>query len=235
MTSKTQKDLLSHHAYLIVGGQTERQSLIERLGTSQKIATNGNPDFFDRQYETFTIDDAREIKSHAETRPVGLDDKKVFLLVMNAITLEAQNALLKILEEPGEYVHFFLIIPSAHLLIPTVKSRLSLWNFGAVSSKASHIKKDESKQAAIHVKKFIESPLKSRLDMIKVLMDDIGKDKKTKQDALSFLNDLEDTLHAEGVIKRKDALQAILHARTYATDRAPSIKMLLEYVAMNLS
>ncbi len=113
---------LSHHAYLLIGNK-EFSSLIEYL--KSKIAIHGNPDFFERSYASLGIDDAREIKTLAGTRPILEGGKKIFVLQVNAITVEAQNALLKLLEEPPAYAHFFIIVPSAHLLLPTVKSRMS--------------------------------------------------------------------------------------------------------------
>jgi hypothetical protein len=130
MTADLKQIDLSHHAYALVGGEETRAELLSILAKKHKLAPVGNPDFFDRRYETFSIDDARELKALAETRPIHDDGKKVFVLAMNGITVEAQNALLKLLEEPGDYARFFLILPSAHLLIPTVKSRLQVVDGG---------------------------------------------------------------------------------------------------------
>src|SRR2546421_501162 len=110
---------LSHHAYYVIGSASIRPELVATLERVHHIQIKGNPDFFNRSYETFTIDEARELKSLAETMPIHDSGKKIFILTMNGITVEAQNALLKLLEEPAEYSHFFLILPSAHLLLPT--------------------------------------------------------------------------------------------------------------------
>ena len=115
---------LSHHAYLLIGASDTRDELISILEKKHTLIAQGNPDFYIRNFETLTIDDARELKVLHSSRPVGTAQKKIFVLTMNGITIEAQNALLKLLEEPAEYAHFFLIVPSAHLLLPTVKSRM---------------------------------------------------------------------------------------------------------------
>ncbi|MFN7369483.1 MAG: hypothetical protein ACK5SG_04530, partial [Burkholderiales bacterium] len=39
----------------------------------------------------------------------------------------AANALLKVLEEPGEQFHFFLITDAPHRLLPTIRSRCRTW------------------------------------------------------------------------------------------------------------
>jgi len=222
--------MLSHNANLIVGGDSVKDELISVLAKKQKIKIQGNPDFFDRKYETLTIDDARALKSLAGTRPVDDGGKKIFVLTMNGITVEAQNALLKLLEEPPEYAHFFLIIPSAHLLLPTVRSRLSQID-NTIQKYSDSVAETGSRQAT---SLFIGMTTTKRLDAIKRLMDDISKEKKTKQDAVDLLNGLEASIHGKGLKGNIKALEAIETARKYMNDRAPSMKMLLEYVALNI-
>jgi DNA polymerase-3 subunit delta' len=238
MTSVKDVDILSHHAYLLIGGDSVKDELVLMLEKRHKINTHGNPDFFDRKYETFTIDDARELKSLANMRPVTDSNKKTFILTMNGITVEAQNALLKLLEEPPEYAHFFLIIPSAHLLLPTVKSRMSMME--GVSSKrpagrAGGGSNGVGSELIEIVKKFVASPKPKRLEQVKTLMEAISKEKKTKQDAIDFINVLEAAVYSNGGAKKNaEALKSIELARKYMNDRSPSMKMLLEYVALNI-
>ncbi len=218
---------LSHHAYGLVGTTETRDELISILEKKHKITVQGNPDFYIRKYETLTIDDAREIKSLHSNRPVS-DSKKIFVLTMNGITIEAQNALLKLLEEPAEYAHFFLVIPSAHLLLPTVKSRLSLiqGSGSPQETDADLIKEAEA---------FVKANQTKRLDIVKALVDAISKEKKTKQDAIDFLNAVQEVIYKDkGAKEAKSVLEAIEVARNYLNDRAPSVKMLLEYVALSI-
>lgn len=220
---------LSHHAYCLIGGALLRDELISILEEKHRIPVTANPDLFDRKYEIFTIDDAREVKGSAAMRPVNEKDKKIFILVMNGITVEAQNALLKLLEEPPEYAHFFLIIPSAHLLLPTVRSRVHLIEAEGEGSAA------ESKEMLEEAKKFVKASAPKRLEVIKKLMDEISKEKKTKQDAIDFLNAVQAVVYEEkGVKEGQEALEAIESARKYLHDRAPSVKMLLEFVSLSI-
>ncbi len=232
---------LSHHAYCLIGTTETRDHLISLLEKEHSITTQGNPDFFIRNFETFTIDDSREIKSLHSSRPVLDPDKKdpgagkkFFVLTMNGVTIEAQNSLLKLLEEPAEYAHFFLIIPSAHLLLPTVKSRMLQVEIedGSETSNKSGIKNSELVKDA---QTFLKASQTKRLEIIKKLTDDISKDKKTKQDAIDFLDAVQEVVYKEkGVAKGKSHLEAIELSRNYLNDRAPSVKMLLEYVALGV-
>jgi len=245
----------THHAYCLIGSDSLRLELIPILEKRFKTSSRANVDFFEKKYEVFTIDDAREVKLSHEMMPTDSSGKKFFILSMDGITIEAQNALLKLLEEPSEYAHFFLIIPSAHLLLPTVKSRLEIVDLrdtktfnskknqgadGAVDSKGSkngsavnsNVEQDESIKEALQ---FTAMSVPKRLDFIKSFMVEIDKEKKSKQDAIVFLDALESLVREQKGIKGNlKALEAIEKARDYADDRAPSMKMLLEYVAMNI-
>ncbi len=218
---------LTHHAYLLIGSGIVHADLLSILGKKHKIQIQGNADFFDRAYENMTIDDARELKIAHSMRPVGSLGKKIFILRANNIGHEAQNALLKLFEEPAEYAHFFLIVPSAHILLSTVKSRMLI-----LENDDRGLPSDELIEEA---KTFIRLSPAKRLEIVKKLTEEISKDKKTKQDAIIFLNAIQCVVYADyGVKKGKMALEAIEHARMYMNDRAPSVKMLLEYVALNL-
>ena len=74
---------------------------------------------------------------------------------------------------------------------------------------------------------------KKRLEFVKNLLDDILKEKKNKQDAINFLDNIEQAVYGDiGIKKGKRILETIDIARKYANDRAPSLKMLLESVAL---
>lgn len=232
MSTLDSLQLLNHHAYYLIGSDSVRAELHSMLDKTHKIQAQANPDFFDRVYETFVIDDAREVKTFHGMRPVTETGKKVFVLQMNGITVEAQNALLKLLEEPAEYAHFFIVIPSAHLLLPTVKSRMRF-----VSSDVA----EKSVTAGVEVEvyslaeKLLTLSAAKRLEEVKKLIDDISKEKKTKQDAIDLLNAIQAVVYEErGVKEGKSALETIELARNYIHDRAPSVKMLLEYVMLNV-
>ena len=225
---------ISHHANLLIGDTQARDGLISILEKTYKITAQGNPDFYIRNYETFTIDDSREIKILHNSRPTIEANKKIFILTMNGVTIEAQNSLLKLLEEPADYAHFFLIIPSAHLLLPTVKSRMQV-----IQDLEFNVKGASEGDLAEEAKFFLKANKVKRLDIVKKLVEEISKEKKTKQDVVDFVSAVESVVYensksVDGLKKNKKALEAISLVRNYIHDRAPSVKMLLEYMALNL-
>lgn len=66
---------------------------------------------------------SRDIITFLSTGPMVGASKVVIINSAHLMTPEAQTALLKILEEPPQYAHLFLVTPSPHLLLPTIISR----------------------------------------------------------------------------------------------------------------
>lgn len=215
---------LSHNSYCIIGGDEQVDEVTLALRSKHNMAIEGNPDLFLRRYESFAIDDARELRSIHETKPVSSSGKKIFIVKADAFQIEAQNALLKLLEEPAEYAYFFLIVPSLHILIPTVLSRMHIVMAGNIGDS---IRVDGTK--------FLNAPTAERLKTIATLVEDIKEEKKNRREAIDFLDSIERSVYeAKGPRNGKHSLAAIDTARKYLSDRSPSLKMLLEYVALNV-
>lgn len=226
----TQLKGLSRHSYCLAGNISIKGALVSFLEKElDDVGHRTNADFFDREYETFAIDNAREIKLLAGTKPVNSSGKRIFILTMNGITIEAQNAMLKLLEEPADYARFFLIMPSSHLLLPTVRSRLHIIE---LEKFAGGVEAKKARELAVS---FLAVSVGKRLEAVKNMVDDIAKEKKSARAAIDFLNSLEEVVREEkGAKSGYKTLEAIELTRKYASDRAPSMKMLLEYVALSI-
>lgn len=73
--------------------------------------------------DDFKIEDAKEVIAEAYKSEERL---KALVLGAKSFTVPAQNALLKILEEPPSNIVFVLIAPNKSTFLPTVRSRLLL-------------------------------------------------------------------------------------------------------------
>ena len=73
--------------------------------------------------DDFKIEDAKEVISEAYKSEESI---KTLILGAKSFTVPAQNALLKILEEPPRNVVFILLAPNKSTFLPTVRSRLNL-------------------------------------------------------------------------------------------------------------
>lgn len=72
---------------------------------------------------TFKVDTVRKIRDNAFIYPVEAKRKVNILLDCDKMNESAQNALLKVLEEPPTFMVFILICQNAAALLPTVRSR----------------------------------------------------------------------------------------------------------------
>lgn len=73
--------------------------------------------------EDFKVEDAKEVIGEAYKSE---ENTKTLILGAKSFTIPAQNALLKILEEPPRNIVFILIAPNKSTFLPTVRSRLNL-------------------------------------------------------------------------------------------------------------
>ena len=69
------------------------------------------------------IDDVRTLIGAAYRRPRGDDTIQTLLVATEFITEEAQQALLKIIEEPPLSTRFVFVLPRGYNLLPTLESR----------------------------------------------------------------------------------------------------------------
>jgi len=74
--------------------------------------------------EKFGIDNARDLVRQAHQRPLEAKEKTI-LIRTEFITLEAQNALLKLVEETPESTRLIFVLPQDFILLPTLNSRFS--------------------------------------------------------------------------------------------------------------
>lgn len=72
------------------------------------------------------IEDVRHIISYAQHRPLVKPHKHIVILDAHTATIEAQNALLKLLEEPPSFVTIILVTPQATGFLETVTSRCQI-------------------------------------------------------------------------------------------------------------
>lgn len=75
---------------------------------------------------------------------------KVYL-IFDKMTTEAQNALLKILEEPPENVQFIIVTESSTILLQTVLSRSTVFKVGDSGKAENNIKDEKVEELAVEI------------------------------------------------------------------------------------
>lgn len=96
-----------------------------------------HPDYYiiNEAGESIKIDTIREITEKAFEKPI-LSDKKVYIINdFEKMTKEAQNCLLKTLEEPPEFVVIVIISSNENIILNTIKSRCMTIKFHNIEDK----------------------------------------------------------------------------------------------------
>ena len=116
------------HAYLITGGTQEM-----RLAEVHTHLTKASVSPFDTTYlrlapeeEHIGIDAVRVFKKQLLLAPQQSPFSAGVVEMAHTLTVEAQNALLKLLEEPPPHAIMYVASPSADLLLDTIVSRCQL-------------------------------------------------------------------------------------------------------------
>ncbi len=75
--------------------------------------------------DDFLLENAKEVIAEAY---IAEKDEKILVIHANSFRTEAQNALLKIIEEPPRNIKFIIATQSKNLLLPTIRSRMLIEN-----------------------------------------------------------------------------------------------------------
>ncbi len=215
----------SFQSYIILGGEYAHTELIKFLEKEGINTNTDNPDFISFiTNKALTIGEARELINNHSVKKIT-SGPRVFIIRTDSINYEAQNALLKIIEEPSEDNYIFIITGNRNNFLPTILSRVITLNFSSNENKYLTRARD-----------FINSPKKKRLDMVSKLIGDIDDESISRNDLVEFLEALEINLSNDFKenkdIAIMDSLKSVSIAERYASDRSPSRKMIMEYLAV---
>ncbi len=114
---------MAHHAYFAAGDRTECLRAVRHyISQHFENAEHAPTEIHELSYDVLLIEDARRITGIAYQS--GTSGSKCIVVSAPRIFHEAQNALLKVIEEPPDGVYFFLVVPSGGVFLPTLRSRL---------------------------------------------------------------------------------------------------------------
>lgn len=203
-----------HHAYVCEGiDDTALRAWLSDSG----VTIEGNPDIHRWDFQMLKVDDARAIRMRAAQKPLG--ERQYFLIVCAGITAEAQNALLKSLEEPQGRTTFLIALASIHSLLPTVRSRIEVIPSGGEHGTAP-------------VVSFIRATPEERLEKIKEMLPKEA-DERDMRAIMGFLVMLEERLGKMSPdLHRSEALRALYAAKKGILASTGSPKILLESLAL---
>jgi len=215
-----------HHAYLVLGDRLKGENFLLSVFEDMKVREQGNPDFHAYRVESFDIACARALRERAKEKPFG--ERKIFLISAERFTPEAQNALLKTLEEPGENMHFFILLREPDLLLPTLLSRMRVVransDFQKVLGSLRSTRLSEN-QNSPSPEDFLKLSPRERLNFAKDFADN-------ERSLPVFLDSLLRHIRANG--SSTETLDAVFKVRRFADDPSVMPRLVLEHLALVL-
>lgn len=210
-----------HHAYLLSGRDDVLTFVRDFLEKTAGVVPQDTPDLLYIHLDRFAIDDVRTLIGRAALKPVALP-RRIVVVQCTDITREAQQALLKTLEEPSPHTTFFFSVAAPHALLPTVRSR-----FASCDEVHPRALSEEARQFAGATYREREQYLKE------VLATRTERDTHTLAQVQSLLHGLEHL--AAATLSRADVregMHALYYAKRALLTPSVALKPALEHLAI---
>lgn len=226
---------MQNHAFVIEAGKEE--GIKVALGYAERelnMKVRASPDVLIFEFGLLSIDDVRRINDTAMQSSL-MGDKKIIIIAANRAYHEAQNALLKLFEEPPKGTFLFLVLPTLGSLLPTLRSRVQVLPVS--------LSVDGRRRIGIPkiVEEFLKANKEKRSAMIKKLAN--GKDEEERREnrdkALAIVNSVEAVVYRDLHFGRQTSqtwvlLDEIQELRGHLFDRSAPVKMILEHLSLVL-
>ncbi|MDU5106441.1 MULTISPECIES: DNA polymerase III subunit delta' [unclassified Clostridium] len=126
------------HAHIIVGEDGIGKSKLANKFARNILGKSEDKDYIDIinyrcKKSSFGVDDIREIVEEINKKPFEGDKKVIIICDGNKLTVQAQNALLKTIEEPPKGVFIILLCESLELILDTIKSRCQIYKLSPLT------------------------------------------------------------------------------------------------------
>jgi DNA polymerase III delta prime subunit len=186
---------------------------------SQNPLINDNPDVLHiRPENSIGIEEIRTVTTFLSRQPIQSAHNTVIVHQAHLLTLPAQNAFLKTLEEPPANSQIYLVTDFPHQLLPTILSRVQL-----IESFLSPEEKDTSTAEEL-LRRFLAVGIGERLELI-------DRQEYTRETALQFLSDLELVIHRDLSLSRIYPL--VCSFRKYLVGNV-NVRLVMDHFAIGL-
>ena len=217
---------MKHHHAFAIEAEVEEGIRIAQVWVKKELGISGgnNPDINVLRYGLFSVADARRVTELAASAAFA-GDAKVVIVAASRAYHEAQNALLKVFEEPPAGTYLFLIMPSLGGLLPTLRSRVQVLTVGFTKPHIPEITQE-----------FLQGTKEKRGAIIKRLTSgkDDEKKRELRDEAIALVNGVEVVAYDVGFTKPNigELLSDIATLRSHLYDRSAPVKMILEHLAL---
>jgi DNA polymerase III delta prime subunit len=193
MGKKDSSPALNVSILLVVPEGTDHQNAAQSFLDNQGQPTQ--PIFFNSKQATVKIALVRELLQHSGYSRAASEPQTIVLCAADSATMPAQNALLKIVEEPTANTQIMLVANSRRKLLPTLLSRCREIIWAGDEAENTNDNESDLDQHLAELQKFLATPdifnhsqlieladkLKDRQTAIKVLKTLLYQMKDTNQ------------------------------------------------------
>ena len=217
-----------YHSYIIEADPLVTPELLKTFFEDRGDIEKSSRDVLCQTYNSFDVKDSARIKEwHSEK---SISGKRLCIIGTKFINHDAGRTLLKMIEEPADDTHFFIVVPNSNILLDTILSRAHLIK----------INKTEDKLNKKNVEEFLNSLPKDRIETVASLIEDHKKDEDSggiRYSAIELVNELERIIYKKWQENKKDkdlqfSLDELSKARDYLSLPGSSTKMILEHIAL---
>lgn len=216
------------HAYLLIGEHEQVETeLFDYLESKRGITKAGNPNILHKDFSRMGIDDVRSVIEYTSKTAVGSDANKIIILGIQEITIEAQNAMLKLIEEPSEGTLFFIIAPYKYVFLPTIRSRVQIIEDAQIASQDIQVQVDA----------FLVAGYTARMAQIAEYLGDSKKGVSPRRsEGAQFITHIASTIMAckTQIENWLEVYQEVSEYADYARDRSSSLKYIFEYLSVRI-
>lgn len=218
-----------YHSYVIEGNPDEVAYSVLTFLEQRGDVNSKSPDVMFNLYDSFAVLDSQRIKEWYQNKPID-GKKKICIIGSKFINHEAEQTLLKIIEEPTEYTHFFLIVPDSSLLLGTILSRVHL---------IKNLERNNKLEDEMALDFLKASPVK-RIEQVAEIIKEFKDNENSgglRFKAVSLINGLERIIHKKWKEDVKDEnnifiLKELKNCRGFLSTSGASVKMILEHIAL---
>lgn len=141
-----------------------------------KTKNNSNPDIITVDFldKAITVDEIRKIRKDTFIMPNECKKKVYIIKNGQNMNIQAQNALLKTLEEPPSYVCFIIECTQEKKLLETIRSRCSIYNFIEENLEIDHEILQKSKKMILGIAEnddlsILDTKISSKIELLSVI------------------------------------------------------------------
>lgn len=197
----------------------EEEKYCNKCKSCIEFNTNNNPDYIyiEPDENNIKIEQIRNMQKSIQEKPI-ISDKKIYIIDnADLMTKEAQNCLLKTLEEPPKFATIILIGSNEIAFLPTIKSRCTIIKFNKI----------EDKEIENYLK--LNYKINTNKNMIKIFQGSIGKaiKLKDKQQDYQILENIIEELNTKTLIDIFNEAKILYNSKDEIEDMLEYINLLL--------